>query len=391
MNTIIAANSPDILQHLVDGVERSDGALSHAANVSFDAIMEQLSNVPEDEQPLLFVELAGSIDEGKRLVESLSRSTNAKIVAIGSASSTRHVLEIIRSGAQDFLDKGDDLCKELRLLLSRVLSEDGDASASAKTITVTSCSGGCGGSSTAANIAACLAVDYGSCGLVDLQMRGGDLGALLNLTPRHTIADLLAKADTLELEMVTKALTKHECGIDFLASPELFASLSLARPNAVRQILEFMAVRRPFLVVEIEDVLHRDQIGTLYESDHVILVLRPDVPSIMRARKLLDFTLTCGVPESRIIFVGNRFPKRSQADELRKALAPHQVVLVPEDAKVMLDSVNFGRPVVLGTPDAPSAQAFRHLTNKIVGQLPSPAHESSQPRGLFRSVTRVFS
>ena len=387
MNSIIATEDSKIVNCLTSGISRFDGTWLHTPRVTFKSITELMRNF-ENEVDFIFVEIPNATDDCHELLRMLRSTTAAIIVAIGSVTSPRQIVEIIRSGANDFMDRDEDLYKELLQILKRSLQTDGEK---CTTIAVTSCSGGCGASSTAANIAAYLATTFGRCGLVDLKMRGGDLAMLLDMSPKHTIADLLAKADSLESGMVEKALASHESGIDLLAAPNLFANLSLARPHAVKHILEFMRRTHQHLVVELEDVHHRDQIGTLCESDHIVLVFRPDLPSFMRTRKLIEFILSSGIDDSRIVLVSNRIGKHSLMDarKLEQAFAPHRVIRVPDDPVVMPKAVNCGKPVVLMAPTSASSRAFVRLASGIVGVS---ASETKKARGsiLRSAVTRVF-
>src|SRR5205807_342732 len=98
-------------------------------------------------------------------------------------------------------------------------------------LAVLSCSGGCGASTLAVNIAAVLARDNGMCGLIDLKPGRGDLPALLDLRPQFHLADVCRNVARLDRALFEKTVVRHSSGIHLLAAPPSFGDARAVTPQ----------------------------------------------------------------------------------------------------------------------------------------------------------------
>src|SRR5262249_1978876 len=151
--------------------------------------------------------------------------------------------------------------------------------------------GGPGASVLAVNLAAALAKREQACGLLDLHVRGGDLAALLKCQPRHTLLSLAGKAHQLDRAMFDQSLGKHECGIQLLASPDLFSDYRQISPNLIQQVVQFALASFSNVVVDLEDMEHPEQVRTLAASDRIIVPLRLDFVALQRTKKCIEHLL----------------------------------------------------------------------------------------------------
>ena len=396
IESIIATNSLELTERLTPYIQDLSDSCSRTNQLAFPAIASHL-RYNDDCLNLIFLELSETREEWVRLLLKLRNATTAIIVAIGSSGTPRQVIDVIRSGAHYYLDKNIDLQEEIPLLFRRIqYDQEAQTTESGLMISVTSCSGGCGASSTAVNLAACLAQRNEDCGLVDLNLRGGDLKTLLNLSPHQSIADLSRKLGAIESHDLESALSRHECGIQLLASPELFCEKPFASSHTVKRILQLMKLAHSHVVVELEDVLHREQIETLRESDYVVLVFQFDSVSLLRTRKFIDFVLSSGIDPSRLCLVASRVGCTSElaVREAEIALGTNFILRIPDDPVNMSRSVNRGIPVVFDSPDSPSSRAFGRLADQIVsgdvGQNSTPPVTSlnTAVKSLFHASTR---
>ncbi|MCX6064152.1 MAG: response regulator, partial [Chloroflexi bacterium] len=93
----------------------------------------------------------------------------------------------------------------------------------ARMIVVHSLRGGAGSSSLAVNLALGLRnLWHGSTNLVDLTMMAGQVALMLNASLKRTWADI-ARYSQIELDsdVVNSIISRHECGLDFIAAPTL--------------------------------------------------------------------------------------------------------------------------------------------------------------------------
>ena len=87
-----------------------------------------------------------------------------------------------------------------------------------RTITIFSNKGGVGKTFVSVNLATTLAMSGARVLLMDMDFQAvHDMSRMLNIVPKHSLADLLSKIDKVENpEEVKKFVVTHNCGLDFL-------------------------------------------------------------------------------------------------------------------------------------------------------------------------------
>ena len=155
------------------------------------------------------------------------------------------ILHALHRGADDFLDQ-DELESEFAAILERVLAKQDKSSTPGRVVALLSAGGGCGASTLAVNLAATLAVERGTCGLVDLTGHG-DLAPLLDLQPSFTLADLCENESGLDQAMFEKMLVHHGSGVRLLAAPLHLGGVRSLTARGVTQALELsLAIQSAF-------------------------------------------------------------------------------------------------------------------------------------------------
>jgi Flp pilus assembly CpaE family ATPase len=221
----------------------------------------------------------------------------------------------------------------------------------------------------AANLAAVLAQRNQSVGLLDLHLRGGDLATLLKCQPRHTLASLAAKKEQLDQSMFEQSLVKHECGMQILTSPEPFSDFRSIRPELILKVVQLARQSFGYIVVDLEDCEHDEQIRVLAASERIVLVVRPDFVSVHRARKCLEFLTRAKVAREHVSPVVNRVgqPKALGINLIEDVLGMHVASRLPDEPDAVNVSVNLGVPLVIACPQAKISQGIAALAHELTG------------------------
>src|SRR5439155_16536156 len=119
-------------------------------------------------------------------------------------------------------------------------------------IAVLAPSGGSGSSTLSANVATVLAKVHKSALLVDLKLEAGDLAALLDLKPAHTLADLCLNARRVDRVMFEHSLARHASGVHLLAPPSALADLAHVTPEGVRQVRALGRALFPYVLLALD-------------------------------------------------------------------------------------------------------------------------------------------
>src|SRR5262249_37418594 len=149
---------------------------------------------------VVVVTLTPDPDGALALLGNLRLLTPARILAVGPAADSRLILRALRAGAADYVDEAD-LETGLVDALTRLRAESAAQGEPGRVIALLAPSGGSGSSTLAVNVATALAAEHKTSVLLDLKLHAGDLAALLDLRPTHTIADLCQNAARMDREM----------------------------------------------------------------------------------------------------------------------------------------------------------------------------------------------
>ena len=262
--------------------------------------------------------------------------------------------------------------------------------------------------------------------LVDLNWPFGGLDTFLNLSPAHSILDLLTVMDSLNRQNIQNATAVHlRQNLRVLVSPlaneqvsylrdvmeeELFyaeydgitdgllddiltdTQIQLDTSNAMRrEVLEHVLrkakakqaivqlVRRllasapryyDYVVVDLPPVINEMTLSALRYANQLLLVCTPDVPAIRALRAELELLPSFGIVDDRVKLILNRVRKGSEISSAEvKALFENREWLaeLPEEPK--LESfVNTSELVVESPRSIPFAVSMRQMATAILNE-----------------------
>jgi pilus assembly protein CpaE len=219
-----------------------------------------------------------------------------------------------------------------------------------RAIAVTGVQPGCGVTTTAAGLAFALAADGGAVGLAELTNATPDLALALDLTPPHSLADLIRESERMDAGMVRAAAARHKGGVDVLAYPP-----ETLRPEAAgpRQVEDFLVLLRTVFDWAVFDLGHGPTEGVRQAAAHaevVVVVTRIDVPGIRLTRAFVKDLTANGVSPDRLVLVGNRYGQSGQMNwrTAEEAVRTPVAVWLPDDPGGVNKAVTEGQPIAGG-------------------------------------------
>ena len=221
------------------------------------------------------------------------------------------------------------------------------------------CSGkaGVGKTTLATNLAIALAKYEGSkTTLVDLDH--SDAAVLLNIRPARSLKDLAQIADELDVGMVNSCMAHHKEGLNLLPGStdpgaedlDVIPFALLERVvNILRQTQDHIVILLPMLhgdeqlrYIELCDMVY------LVATDHNLLDLKG-------TKTFLDTITRKHVGEDRTHVVLNQHSKDGfvSSEDMEKTFGRKIRWVLPDDQKLVTDSINMGVPFVLKEPKNP--------------------------------------
>lgn len=316
---------------------------------------------------VIFVVMAPQRADAIEAIRRLRSSTSVKIVAIGVASSPKDVLDVIHTGANDYLDESENFDAELKALLERLKADPTRNVKTGRMIAVASAVGGCGASFTAVNLATEIARQHGHCGLFDFRHPRGDLHSLLNLKPQFSLGDLCRSAAEVDHAMLRQAITEHGSGIHLLASDLAFDS-PLHHSEALSQIADLGNSTFSHVIIDMGLFADPAAPAIIRRSELVIILMRLDVVAVIKTRRLIEYLIEQGVGPDHIALVANRCgqPGELALKPAERAVGRRLSHCLPDEPKTVNGSINVGNPVVLEAPAARISKAIKRMCDELV-------------------------
>ncbi len=318
------------------------------------------------------------------------------IVMLTAKSGISEKIAGFEAGVDDYLTKPFDpteLELRVRVLIARAKTQHAgdDASAPGKVISVFSLRGGSGTSSVAVNLAVALAQLF-ECEipLVDLALESGSDGLMLDLIPRTSLANL-AKEDITQMDagMLKEYALHHPSGVQLLAAPASPIQAEAVTPRLVQTILP--AARRGFshTIVDTAHQLSELNLAAFDLSDHIVIVLTPDMLSLKSAGTILETLRSLAFSADKILVVLNWvFPRRGLPQrEIEAALGRPVSLVLPYDSETTVRAINEGVPVVLSQPGAPWTNEIERLAY-MLSAPDARARADAQPSRRYANLKK---
>src|SRR5919201_1595239 len=368
--------------------------------------IEQAKKLAPD---IILMDVNMPIVDGIQATETLAQEAPNSPVIIMSVQGERDYLRrAMQLGAREFLIKpfsGDELIASIRRVYQL---EQKKESFLAKSTTATAAAGphppdgetpkraeqgqvfffysgkgGVGKSLIAANLAVSMANETkAKVALVDLDLQFGDIGVLLNLDHSQGITDLIENIDHMDPDFIREIMVDGPYGIKVLLTPISPELADLVTVDHVRRI--FAELRKMFDYIIVDSSCHLGEINleVLDHADKVVVITSLSIPAIKNTKLALKIFDSLSISPDRVVLILNKsdahseFNKESVEANLRFPIAGQ----IPNDAKLVINSINRGNPFVTTHPESEISQRIRELVAKIVPPSPQVREPEGQDR-----------
>jgi pilus assembly protein CpaE len=197
---------------------------------------------------------------------------------------------------------------------------------------------------------------------------------LLNLMPRHSLADLAAQSPSeTDAALLNDHLEPHESGLRVLVGATTPVALDAVSPTCLDHVFGLLKQQAHFLVLDVPPILHPTTLHALSHATQTLLIANLfDVTTIKDTRLLIEAIAGRYVPREKIGVVLNRVSRqnRLRVPDIERALGHPVTAQVPNDGRIVPHSVNTGTPFVLSHPRSNVAHSVRDLACRLVFSKP---------------------
>lgn len=330
--------------------------------------------------------------DGISATETIIREhAHVQVVILSVQGDPNYMRRAMLAGARDFLTKppmADDLISAIRRAGEMAWQERSKAAqvnvrpssagtvslagapamSLGKVITVYSPKGGTGCTTIAVNLALTLHNDDTHVALVDGNLQFGDVAVFMNEQGKNTVLDLALRAHELDPDVVNDVMIKHAAsGMHILAAPSRPEEAEKISGDQFIKMIEYLRQLYAYVIIDTTPMLTDITLGSIENSDLIILIATQDIPSIKNARLFLDLLLSLGVGRDRVAFVLNKLDKRIAITPERVGSNLKQPVTatIPLDEKSVIPAVNRGVPFILDNRTMPAARGVLNLAEEV--------------------------
>jgi len=302
---------------------------------------------------------------------------SVRIIACAEAESRLDpdlLLQAMRAGIQDFLNKPVSL-ETLKETLERFLKDrDGESKSEVSKVTVVmGAKGGVGTTTVAVNLGVQIArFTRKRVALVDFGKPLGEVSLLLDLRPRFSIRDAVENLDRLDGHFLEKLVDHHKSGLQVLAgvsSPDDWQKLPV--PDLARLVNRTQNYY-DHLLIDFGSVYTSEWKPVLEPARDILIVAEADVPALWPLERHLVALSSMGIAPSRIRIVINRWHR--QDDEALKSvekLAKRPIFArIPNDFRHASRANNMGVPLVEDRVNG-LASKYDEMARQLAGPAPS--------------------
>ncbi|MBN1892891.1 AAA family ATPase, partial [bacterium] len=233
-----------------------------------------------------------------------------------------------------------------------------------------------GTTTVAANVSAALARHAGvNVAILDLNFQFGDIALQMNVKNRYSILDMIGRIDQVDARVLKDTLLRNAQNITLLSGPSRIEDAEHIDCGHLDQILSLFRHVFEFILIDTNHVLNDITIKALDESDHVLVVAAPDVPTICNTTRCLDLFKKMGYDREKVLLVLNRFNRLGEIDNsaMEKLLEYPVFWRLPnhEDAG-MAACLNKGIPILRMAPRSKLSESFIRMSEHLNGTTAPP-------------------
>lgn len=326
---------------------------------------------------LFDLELEPQVSVRDILAAANGADLHTEVVAVGDAANANEVIQALRAGSVDFLDRREDAMRLREQIVRRLLSipERARSEAGDFTVVIGAQAGG-GANALSVNLALLQAQADPDVLLIDCALPASEAGIALGLMPTYSLWDASRDAERLDRTLLGAALVSHKpTGLRVLPLAARATDEASLSPES---FLKALATIRPLfrkVVMNVGGIRHPQLLASILSSATRIYLVCPQVLTAIRDAKDLLASLPDGLDfrDRTVLVVDEYSPDITLTDaQVRKSLAISRSFHLPPARVDLANSLNIGNPLVMRLPNAPYVQALLAGVGEAVRPAQAP-------------------
>jgi pilus assembly protein CpaE len=400
ISVLIADAKPTSRQELLYQLER-DSQISIIGEASDGRAAVDLARQLRPNVILLDGAIFG-LDSLSVIDQISAASPETSVIVLIDGADMDLMRRLMRAGARDCLMRpvsSEDLISTIRSVHQTTAKQreafitpsHTEARKQGEILAVYSPQGGAGKSMLSANLAVAMAKASSEGGkspriaLVDLNLQFGDIDLMLNLSPQNTIAGLAQKGHGgIDAELLEQYLTVHpESGLKILVAPSTPQYAESITVYTVEQVMETLRENYDFIIVDTPSQLQDTTLAVLDAAETILLLTSLDLLALHKTRTALEMLRQLYPPE-KIQLILNRANSDVgiSLSDVENVLGVPMRTKIPSDGRIVVTSINEGKPFVIYNAQTPIAKQINALALELLGKEGVPSEDINNRNGV---------
>lgn len=360
----------EISRALVDAKATESFVMTCAGSSSF----EVASAIDRSQPEVLFVEFAKISKAAAEWLHDIRRGGEMPLViAIHPTVDPAEMISALRAGANEFLSIPirPAIYQAMERLGSLLESRMNEKAESGRIVGLLSAKGGCGATSLACYLSACLqSVEPRTRVLVaDMDYQSPGVPKVFHKTPTASASEVFESIRRLSSSSWRDFVTPVQPGIDLLASPSdnaLGNVPELIEPWRTEALFRFIGHHYNWVLVDLGRHLNPANWSLMQHIEDLLVVTVPDVLALYQTRSVLQTLTNRGFDRSRIKLVLNRnqnSPADFWVESIQQMFEMGVFGVVPND-EATVEKISSGQFELRS--DTPLGKALGKIAAKLV-------------------------
>jgi len=366
--------------------------------------MERVKLMAEVDEPALATQAVGQFPVDVLLVnldpspegilpivgDIISARRDLAVFAVSESTDGQLILKAMRMGVKEFLPRPIDT-NALKEAIDRITINQVETTTQGRLITVVGTSGGVGATMITTNLAVELAaLSQRKVTIVDLDYRYGQVATLLDIDPKYTLADLCGSPEALESQVIGRALTRHDTGVQVLGRPNHLAEADTITAAACMGVFSNLIQLSEYVIADGPTRFDVGGKSVLALSDMTLLIVQALVPCVRNALRLIQSMRDNGYNLDRAQLICNRIGRGSghlSVDDVTETLGLELFATIPDDWEAASGAINLGEPLLTHSPKSKLRIAIQEIAERLHTPDSQADEKDTRKQGL---IGRIF-
>jgi len=255
-----------------------------------------------------------------------------------------------------------------------------------KVYTIASGKGGTGKTTVSINLGTALAKLGKETYLMDADIGMANVGLILGMQDVPvTLHEILAGKNKID-----DGIYKGPEGLKVIPSGISLQGFQQADPDKIRDVLSEIEKKCEFLIIDAPAGISKDGVVPLAVANEVILVVNPELSSIVDALKTKILTdVVGGHVLGTIVNRVNQDKNEIISKKIEKVLGVKVIGIIPDDANVRRAAAA-RMPIVVKYPDSPASKAIQKIASDLAGVAYKEEEIKARREGFIERFSRVL-